>query len=201
MTPSTPSDPADPPDSCSTESVLVRTPTTDPIALLSAASIDPSCGRLLAVLATLPQEYVEQRLSESGSVPKDCRIVEFVRSSDSERRRSTGDGKQVHGDLTGLSMALVGEFDWLAADESGVVYLDSLERYVSAAGLESTFRFLVIVAARARSIGVTLVARVDDETLEPVPVEILAEAFDRIVELPSTDGVGQFEPDGTGDTE
>jgi hypothetical protein len=83
-------------------------------------------------------------------------------------------------------MELVGRFDALG-EEGGVVYLDSLEPFVDLAGFESTFRFLVIVASRARTAGVPLVARLDPDAVDPVTAETLAEAFDRVVERPLDD--------------
>jgi hypothetical protein len=103
-------------------------------------------------------------------------------------------------------MELVGRLDGLA--ESGVVYLDSLEPFVSVAGPESTFRFLVIVAARARTAGVGLVARLDPDAVDPVVAGTLGEAFDRTVGGPSagsadrpdagTTDAGGTDPDRTG---
>lgn len=186
---STPSDPVDPSETCPAEAVLVRTSETDPVASLRAASVDPSRGRLLAAVATVPRERLERQLSDAGYSPGDSRIVEFERPGDGRRRAIDDEGgeRQVHGDLSGLSMELVGQFDWLAEGGNGIVYLDSLEPLVSAAGLESTFRFLVIIAARARANGVTLVARLEPGALDPVPTGTLTEAFDRTVDQYSVD--------------
>lgn len=205
MTSSAPSDSVESSDSCSPEAVLVRTATTDPTAALDAASVDPNRGRLLVVLATLPRAHLEQQLSELEYAPERYRVVEFVRDGDprqrEERERETEGESRAHGDLAGLSMELVGQLDWLASDGKGVLYLDSLEPYVSAAGLESTYRFLVIVAARARSSGVTLVARLDDGTLDPMPVGTLSEAFDRTVTLRPGDADGERDDDDDGAVE
>jgi hypothetical protein len=135
---------------------------------------------------------LERRLSNAGYSPADSRIVEFERPGGVRQRTVDGEdeGRQIQGDLSGLSMELVGQFDWLAEGEKGVLYLDSLEPLVSAAGLESTFRFLVIVAARARSSGVTLVARLEPGSLDPVPAGTLTEAFDRTVDRYSVDEEG-----------
>jgi len=178
----TPPDPTDSPGTGSTEVVLVRTSTTDPIATLGAASADPARGPLLAVLATVSRERFERRLSESGRDPDDSRVVDFVPRVGPADGTGPGDGERIHGDIAGLSMELVGRLD---RQDGGLVYLDSLEPFVSVAGLESTFRFLVIVAARARAAGVSLVARLDPEAFDAVAAGTLSEAFDRTVEGPA----------------
>lgn len=180
MTVSTPSEPTASPGA-EPEAVLVRTPTTDPIAVLGAASAVPDRGPLLAVLATTPRERFERRLSEAGHDPGVARVVDFVPRVDPTEATVPSDEGRIHGDIAGLSMELVGRLDGLTG-EGDAVYLDSLEPLVSVAGLESTFRFLVIVAARARSTGVPLVARLDPAGVDSVAAETLAEAFDRTVE-------------------
>jgi hypothetical protein len=180
VTVSTPSEPTGSPGA-EPEAVLVRTSTTDPIAVLGAASIAPDGGPLIAVLATASRERFERRLSEAGHDPGIARVVDFVPRVDPTGATVPSDGGRIHGDIAGLSMELVGRLDGLAG-EGGVVYLDSLGPLVSVAGLESTFRFLVIVAARARSAGVPLVARLDPVAVDSVAAETLVEAFDRTVE-------------------
>lgn len=167
--------------------VLVRTGTADPVAALGAASWAPGDGPLLAVLATVPRERLERRLAEAGVDPEGTRFVEFLPPVNSGVG-SVGDApERGRRDITGLSMELVGRFDALA-EEGGVVYLDALEPFVSAAGVESAFRFLVIVAARARAAGVPLVGRLDPDAVDPVVAATLAGAFDRVVERPDDGG-------------
>ena len=183
---STPSDPVESPGSES-EAVLVRTSATAPVAALGAASTDLESRPLLAVLTGTSRGRLERQLSEAGCNPGEIRVVDFVPRADPTSTSIPSDGGRIHGDVAGLSMELVPRLDELAAD-GGVVYFDALEPFLSVAGLESTFRFLVIVAARARGAGVPLVARLDPDAVDPVVAGTLAEAFDRIVEtLP--DGV------------
>lgn len=167
--------------------VLVRASTTDPVAALGAATTDPRSRPLLAVVAGTSRERFERRLSEGGSLPGEVSVVDFVPRVDPTGVSS--DGGRIHGDIAGLSMELVPRLEDLAAD-GGVVYFDSLEPFVSVAGLESTFRFLVIVAARARAAGVPLVARLDPDAVDSVAAGTLAEAFDRVVEEPLDGGAG-----------
>lgn len=177
---SIPTGPAEGSDVGGSEAVLVRTGTTDPVTALGAASRGPDDGPLLAVLATVPRERLERRLVEAGYDPDESLVVDFVPPSEGPVRDEPGRG---HGDVAGLSMELVGRFDALA-EAGGLVYLDSLEPFVSVAGFESAFRFLVIVASRARTAGVPLVARLDPDAVDPVTAGTLAEAFDRVVEGP-----------------
>lgn len=166
--------------------VLVRASTTDPVAVLGAASTDPGSSPLLAVVAGTSRERFERRLSEGESVPEEVSVVDFVPRVDPTGMPS--DGGRLRGDIAGLSMELVPRLEELAAD-GGVVYFDSLEPFVSVAGLEPTFRFLVIVAARARAAGVPLVARLDPDAVDSVAAGTLAEAFDRVVGEPPDGGV------------
>ena len=190
----TPSDPVDSHDSAAPpDTALVRTSTTDPGAVLGAASIGTDGGPVLAVLATLPRERFERRLSGAGYDAGESRVVGFVPQVDRDERSDPDEGGRTLGDVAGLSMALVGRFDGLA-EEGGTVYLDSLEPFVAVAGLESTFRFLVIVAARAGATGVPLVARLDPDAVGPVAAGTLSEAFDRVLEAPASDA----EADATG---
>jgi hypothetical protein len=170
------------------EAVLVETAATDPMSALGAASKELDDGPLLAVLTTTVRERLEHRLAEVG-VDRDEGLAIDLQSPP-----QPGDGpddeasEPGHCDITGLSMELVGRFDRLA-ERGGAVYLDSLEPLVELAGLESTFRFLVIVVARARAVGVPLVARIDPDAVDRSMTGTLAEAFDRIVEAP-VDGPG-----------
>ena len=178
---STPTGPVDGPDGGRSEAVLVRTGATDPVTALGAASRAPEDGPLLVVVATVPRERLERRLAEAGWDPDEALVVDFVAPSEGSVRDGSG---RIHGDIAGLSMEIVGRFDALA-EEGGVVYLDSLEPFAATAGFESAFRFLVIVAARARAAGVPLVARLDPDAVDPVTAGTLAEAFDRVVEGPA----------------
>lgn len=181
----TPSTPVGSPGS--EPAVLVRASTTDPVAALGAASANPGSRPLLAVVAGTSRERFERRLSEGESLPGEVSVVDFVPRVDPTGVPS--DVGRIHGDIAGLSMELVPRLEELAAD-GGVVYFDSLEPFVSVAGLESTFRFLVIVAARARAAGVPLVARLDPDAVDSVAAGTLAEAFDRVVEEPLDGGAG-----------
>lgn len=184
----TPSNPVESPGS-EPEAILVRGPATDtgPVAVLGAASADLVGRPLLAVLARTSRERLERQLSEAGYDPGETHVVEFVPQVDPADRVSDED-EPIHADIAGLSMELVSKLDELAED-GGVVYFDSLEPFVSVAGFESTFRFLVIVAARARAAGVPLVARLDPDAVDAVTEGTLTEAFDRVVEEPP-DGAG-----------
>lgn len=180
---STPSDQVDGPGAVP-EAVLVRAAAADPVAVFGAASVDPGRGPLLAVLATVPSERFERRLAGAGYDTGALRVVDFVPHVDPKEAAVPSDGGRIHGDIAGLSMELVGRLDGLA-EAGGVLYFDSLEPFVSVAGLESVFRFLVIVAARARTAGVPLVARLDPDALDAVAAGTLAEAFDRTVDGPA----------------
>lgn len=180
---STPTEPTEGSDVGGSEAVLVRTGSTDPMAALGAVSRATGDGPLLAVLATVPRERLERRLAEAGFDPGETSFVDFL-SPVGPGEVPGGDAPESRrGDLAGLSMELVGRFDALG-EEGGVVYLDSLEPFVDLAGFESTFRFLVIVASRARTAGVPLVARLDPDAVDPVTAGTLSEAFDRVVEGP-----------------
>ena len=157
----------------------------DPVAVFEAISVDTHGGSVLAVLSTAPRERFERRLVGAGYDPKDVHSVDFVPGTDPTTSAEASDGGRIRGDVAGLSMALVRRVDELA-DGGGVVYLESVGALVAAAGLESTCRLLVIVAARARAAGVRLVARLDPGTVDPAAAETLTEAFDRTVEGPST---------------
>lgn len=185
------SNPSDPTESGSADgtgsvSVLVRTPVADPIATFDAASVDPEGGPVLAVLASVSRERFERRLAEAGHDPEAAHSVEFAPSVDPAESTVPSDGGWVHGDVAGLSMELVRGLDGLA-EEREVVYVDSVGPFVSAAGLESAYRFFVIATARARAAETPLVARLDPGSVDSVVAETLAEAFDRTVEGP-TDG-------------
>lgn len=162
------------------EVVLVRTGTTDPVAVLGAVSWVPDDGPLLAVLATVPRERLERRLADAGWDSDGSLVVDSVPAPGGTVRDGSERG---YGDVAGLSMELVGRLDALA-EAGGLVYLDSLEPFVDLAGFESTFRFLVIVTARARTAGVPVVARLDPDAVDPVTAGTLSEAFDRVVEGP-----------------
>lgn len=170
------------------EAVLVETAATDPVIALGAASKKLDDGPLLAVLTATARERFERRLADVGVDPDESLVIEL--RSPPQPGDGTGDevSEPRYRDVAGLSMELVGRFDRLA-EQGGVVYLDSLEPLVELAGFESTFRFLVIVAAQARAAGVPLVARVDPTAVDRSMAETLAEAFDRIVEAP-VDGSG-----------
>ena len=171
-------------------SVLVRTRVRDPIAALEAASVDAGGGPVLGVLAVGTPARFERRLTGSGHGPETVHSVEFtpVRdptgTTDSTDTTTPSDGEWVNGDVAGLSMKLVRRLEELA-EEDGVVYIDSVEPLLDAVGLESAFRFFVIVATRARTAEVPLVARLDPGSVDPVAGETLAEAFDRTVEGPT----------------
>ena len=171
------------------ETVLVRTPVVNPIATLDAASVDPDGGSLLAVLGSVSREQFERRLAKAGHDPETdhgVECVEFAPSVDPVDSTVPSDGGPVHRDVAGLSMELVRRLDGLAG-ERGVVDVDSVDPFVSAAGLESAYRFFVIVTARVRAAETPLVARLDPGAVDSVVAETLAEAFDRTVEGP-TDG-------------
>jgi hypothetical protein len=171
------------------ETVLLRTATTDPVAALEAASVDPGDGPVLAVLAMAPRERLERRLAGAGFDLAGSLVADFP-SLSQPTDGSDGDGgkgddgpEPGHDGVAGLSMELVGRSDRLA-ETGGVVYLDSLGPFVSAVGFETAFRFLVIVTARTRAAGVPLVARLDPDAVDPTAAGTLAEVFDRVVEVP-----------------
>jgi hypothetical protein len=185
---------SDGPDVGESEAVLVTTPVTDPAATLDAASVGAPGGPVLAVLATVPRERFERGMIGAGYDPETVRSVEFGPNVDTREGTVRGGGGKPHGDIAGLSMELVGRLDGLG-EKGGVVYLESVGSFVTAAGLESTFRFLLIVAARARAAGIPLVVRLDPESAGPGVAETLVEAFDRTV-----DGLSGGSGGGTGST-
>lgn len=182
------SDPTDR-DTGGAEAVLVRTTAADPVAALDAASVDRDDGPVLGVLAAVPREGFERWLVEAGYDQGAIRSLDFAPSTDSAGPTAPGDGRRVHGDVAGLSMALVRRLDGLA-EEDGIVYFESLEPFIHRAGLEPTLRFLVIVASRARAAGVPLAVRLDPGAVGQPAVETLSEAFDRAIEGPSDGSSG-----------
>jgi hypothetical protein len=179
-------------DAGESEVVLVTTPVRDPAATLDAASVGAPGGPVLAVLDTVPRERFERGMVGAGYDPETVRSVEFGPNVDTREGAVRSGGGGAHGDIAGLSMELVGRLDGLG-ETGGVVYLESVEPFVTAAGLESTLRFLLIVAARARATGIALVVRLDPETVGSGVAETLAEAFDRTV-----DGLSGGSDDGEG---
>lgn len=179
-------------DAGESEVVLVTTPVRDPAATLDAASVGAPGGPVLAVLDTVPRERFERGMVGAGYDPETVRSVEFGPNVDTREGAVRSGGGGAHGDIAGLSMELVGRLDGLG-ETGGVVYLESVEPFVTAAGLESTLRFLLIVAARARAAGIALVVRLDPEAVGSGVAETLAEAFDRTV-----DGLSGGSDDGEG---
>jgi hypothetical protein len=180
---SSPTESADRSKSGDAEAVLVETAATDPLSALEAASTELDDGPLLAVLTTTARERFERRLTEVGVDLDESLVIDLQSPPQPGDGPGGGVSEPRYGDVAGLSMELVGRFDRLA-EQGGVVYLDALEPLVELAGLESAFRFLVIVVARARAVGVPLVARIDPDAVDRAMTGTLAEAFDRVVEAP-----------------
>ncbi|MFC7172986.1 hypothetical protein ACFQL0_05735 [Haloplanus litoreus] len=149
-------------------------------------------------------DVVDDWRASRGTLPATFGLITFGEFGRSAARETTADGPSRQSlpgrDVTVTAMSDPGNLrrlgtaatlyldDWADSDRETVVYVDALDPFIEANGVESTFQFLHLLVQTVTQLGATLAVRADPSRIDERTINTLQPLFDAVTDPGPADG-------------
>lgn len=184
-------------DSRSTATLLLDgDPSSD-----AALDVVPESTNVLVVSASRTmREVVEEWRRRAGTLPAALGLITYAEFDRSAAASSETPSRKPlpGGDITVTSMSDPADLrrlgtaitlyldDWVDTDRETVVYVDALDPFVDANGVETTFQFLHLLVQSVDQSAADVVVRLDPSTTDERTINTYRPLFDRVVDATTT---------------
>jgi len=168
----------------------------------AALDVVPESTNVLVVSASRSmREVVEEWQRRAGTLPAALGLItyaEFDRSASAAASGTPSRKPLSGGDITITSMSDLADLrrlgtaitlyldDWVDTDRGTFVYVDALDPFVDANGVESTFQFLHLLVQSVDQSAADVVVRLDPSTTDEHTINTYRPLFDRVVDATTT---------------
>jgi len=167
-----------------------------------AFDVAPESTNVLVVSASRSmREVVEEWRRRAGTLPAALGLItyaEFDRSASAAANGTPSRKPLSGGDITVTSMSDPADLrrlgtaitlyldDWVDTDRETLVYVDALDSFVDANGVEPTFQFLHLLVGSADQSAADVVVGLDPSTTDERTIDTYRPLFDRVVDDTTT---------------
>ncbi|AXG06064.1 hypothetical protein DU500_06185 [Haloplanus rubicundus] len=168
----------------------------------AALDVAPESTNVLVVSASRSmREVVEEWRRRAGTLPAALGVItyaEFDRSASAAPSGTPSRKPLSGGDITVTSMSDPADLrrlgtavtlyldDWVDTDRETLVYVDALDPFVDANGVESTFQFLHLLVQSVDQSAADVVVRLDPSTTDERTINTYRPLFGRVVDATTT---------------
>jgi hypothetical protein len=168
----------------------------------AALDVAPESTNVLVVsVSRSVREVIEEWRRRAGTLPATLGVITYAEFDRSASAASSGTPSRQSlpgGDVTVTSMSDPGDLrrlgtaitlyldDWVDADRKTLVYVDALDPFADAGGVETTFQFLHLLVRSVDQSAADVVVRLDPSTTDERTVNTYRPLFDRVVDATAT---------------